>query len=313
MSTTPTASSTESRSPTGAKPPAEAPPAVAERPARTAPGWIGLVTILVLLGGGIALIALGVDRSELAIAGGALAILVSTIPMCSLTIVVPGTTKVLLFFGSYVGTVRQPGFWLVVPFATHTRVSVRVRNFETNELKVNDADGTPVHVAAIVVWEVAETAQASFAVEDYKKFVHVQSEAALRHVVMDHPYDGPDSTITLRGSADRVSAELAREVAARVAVAGIAIVEVRISKLSYAPEIAEAMLRRQQAGAIIAAREKIVEGAVTVVNQALRHLEEDGTVQLDDERRAAMVSNLLVVLTSDQQVSPVVNTGSLYT
>ena len=180
-------------------------------------------------------------------------------------------------------------------------------------MKVNDADGNPIQVAAIIVWQVTETAQASFAVDDYRDFVTVQSESALRHVVMTHPYDGPDDTATLRGSTSEVSSELAAEVAERVAVAGVTIIEVRISKLSYAPEIAEAMLRRQQAGAIIAAREKIVEGAVSVVQEALVRLEQAGTVTLDDERRAAMVSNLLVVLTSDQPANPVINAGSLYT
>jgi regulator of protease activity HflC (stomatin/prohibitin superfamily) len=245
------------------------------------------------------------------VAGGVV-LLIGCVLASGLAIVWPGSTKVLVFFGRYVGTVRRSGLWLTVPLTTRQLVSVRVHNFETNELKVNDADRNPVNVAAIVVWQVADTAEASFAVEDYEQFVAVQSEAALRHVTMAHPYDGPDSAVTLRGSTEEISVELAREVAARVQVAGVAIIEVRISKLSYAPEIAEAMLRRQQAGAIIAAREKIVEGAVSVVHEALKQLDAEGTVQLDDERRAAMVSNLLVVLTSDNQATPVINTGSLY-
>jgi regulator of protease activity HflC (stomatin/prohibitin superfamily) len=244
---------------------------------------------------------------------GCLVLVLAIMPLSGLVIVQPGTTKVLIFFGNYIGTIRRTGFWLSLPLVSRLAVSLRVRNFETKELKVNDSDGNPIQVAAIIVWQITETAQASFAVDKYKDFVTVQSEAALRHVVMTHPYDGPDGAVTLRGSTSQISAELATEVAERVAVAGVTIIEVRISKLSYAPEIAEAMLRRQQAGAIIAAREKIVEGAVSVVQQALNRLEEDHTVALDNERRAAMVSNLLVVLTSDQPVSPVVNAGSLYT
>ena len=188
-----------------------------------------------------------------------------------------------------------------------------MHNFETNELKVNDSDGNPIHIAAIVVWQVADTAKAMFAVEAYNEFIETQAEAALRHVATTHPYDqaGPGEQ-SLRGSTDVVSAELADEVAARVALAGLEVLEVRISSLAYAPEIAQAMLQRQQASAIIAAREKIVEGAVTMVEQALGRLENEGVVVLDDERRAQMVSNLLLVLTSEQRATPVINAGSLY-
>ncbi|MDR2564638.1 MAG: SPFH domain-containing protein [Bifidobacteriaceae bacterium] len=317
MATSTTASSTrDKREPTAelTKPVG----GVEERAAWTWPGWAGILVVLILILGGGALMVLGLagnqDRPGLAACvAGVVVLVIGGVMSSGLAIIWPGYTKVLVFFGSYVGTVRKPGLWLTMPLTVRQLVSIRVHNFETNELKVNDSDGNPVNVAAIVVWQVADTAEASFAVEDYNEFVAVQSEAALRHVTMAHPYDGPDSSVTLRGSTEEISAELAREVAARVKVAGVAIIEVRISKLSYAPEIAEAMLRRQQAGAIIAAREKIVEGAVSVVHEALRQLEGEGTVQLDDERRAAMVSNLLVVLTSDQQVSPVINTGSLYT
>lgn len=230
-----------------------------------------------------------------------------------LTIVAPGQTSVRQFFGRYVGTVRRDGISLVAPFTTSKKVSVRVHNFETNELKVNDSDGNPIHIAAIVVWQVADTAKAMFAVEAYDEFIETQSEAALRHVATTHPYDeaGPGEQ-SLRGSTDVVSAELAEEVAARVALAGLEVLEVRISSLAYAPEIAQAMLQRQQASAIIAAREKIVEGAVTMVEQALQRLENEGVVVLDDERRAQMVSNLLLVLTSEQRATPVINAGSLY-
>jgi len=193
------------------------------------------------------------------------------------------------------------------------RVSVRVRNFETDHLKVNDADGNPVEIAAIVVWQVADTAKSTYAVEDYRKFVSAQAESALRHVATSHPYDDTAGTGTsLRGSTDVVAAALAAEVAARVAVAGVEIVEVRISHLAYAPEIAQAMLRRQQANAVVAARSRIVEGAVGMVELALSRLTETGVVDLDEERKASMVSNLMVVLCGDQPPSPIVNTGSLY-
>ena len=191
---------------------------------------------------------------------------------------------------------------------------MRVRNFETNTIKINDLDGNPLNVAAIVVWQVADTSKAAFAVEKYEKFVETQSEAALRHVVSIHPYDSVDPNVmALRTSTEELAAELAYEAAARIAIAGLEVVEARISTLAYAPEIAQAMLQRQQASALIAAREKIVEGAVTIVQNALNQLEDDGVVELDEERRATMVSNMLVVLASDASVTPVINTGSLYT
>ena len=192
-------------------------------------------------------------------------------------------------------------------------MSIRVRNFETNHLKVNDADGNPVEIAAIVVWQVTDTSRALFAVDNYHDFIRVQAESALRHVATTHPYDNPtESGITLRGSTDIVAGELAAEVAQRVAIAGLEIVEVRISHLAYAPEIAQAMLRRQQASAVVAARSLIVDGAVGMVELALARLEERDIVDLDEERKAAMVSNLMVVLCSDQPASPIVNAGSLY-
>jgi regulator of protease activity HflC (stomatin/prohibitin superfamily) len=232
----------------------------------------------------------------------------------SLVIVPPGRTSVIQFFGSYVGTVRHPGFWWVLPLTVRRTVSVRVRNFETAHLKVNDADGNPVEIAAIVVWQVADTAKSTYAVDNYLNFVSVQAESALRHVATSHPYDDTTNAGTsLRGSTDVVAAQLAREVAERVSIAGIEIVEVRISHLAYAQEIAQAMLRRQQANAVVAARSRIVEGAVGMVEMALARLTENGAITLDEERTAAMVSNLMVVLCGDQPPSPVVNVGSLYT
>jgi hypothetical protein len=232
----------------------------------------------------------------------------------SLVIVTPGQTSVIQFFGSYIGTVQRPGFWWVVPLARRRQVSVRVRNFETGHLKVNDADGSPVEIAAIVVWQIADTAKSTYAVENYLDFVTVQAESALRHVATTHPYDdSTDAGTSLRGSTDIVAAQLALEVATRVSIAGVEIVEVRISHLAYAPEIAQAMLRRQQANAVVAARSRIVEGAVGMVEMALNRLTEHGVVALDEERTAAMVSNLMVVLCGDQPPSPIVNAGSLYT
>jgi len=240
-------------------------------------------------------------------------ILVATVILLSLTIVQPGQTRVVRFFGRYVGTVRRTGLSWILPLSDRRSVSIRVRNFETSHLKVNDADGNPVEIAAIVVWQVADTARALYVVDDYLNFVRVQAESALRHVATTHPYDNPaDNGLSLRGSTEIVAGELATEMAERVAIAGVEIVEVRISHLAYASEIAQAMLRRQQANAVVAARTRIVDGAVGMVELALERLQERGIVELDEERKAAMVSNLMVVLCSDQPASPVVNTGTLY-
>ncbi len=233
--------------------------------------------------------------------------------LSSLVIVQPGETRVMQFFGAYIGTVRRPGLSVIAPLSTRRRISVRVRNFETHHLRVNDAEGNPVEIAAIVVWQVADTAKAVYAVDDYLDFVSVQAESALRQIATAHPYDtATGQGESLRGSTEMVASELSHEMTARVALAGIEVVEVRISHLAYAPEIAQAMLRRQQAGAVVQARSQIVEGAVGMVEMALDRLNQSDYVTLDDERRAAMVSNLMVVLCSDQPAAPVVNTGTLY-
>lgn len=280
---------------------------ISEHPAWAMNGFLALlVALAMLVGAGLSALA---GLVPVAIALVVLAVFVGS----PLVVIQPGQTRVIQFFGRYVGTVRRTGLTWVMPLTTRRNVSVRVNNFETNALKVNDADGNPVEIAAIIVWQVADTAKATFAVEHYTDFVSVQSEAALRHVATTHPYDDPDGRGTsLRGSTDQVSEELAHEVAARVAIAGVEILEVRISHLAYAQEIAQAMLQRQQASAIIAARERIVEGAVTMVEMAIERLERESVVELDEERKAAMVSNLLVVLCGDQRATPVVNTGSLY-
>jgi hypothetical protein len=282
---------------------------IVQRRAVATSGWLGLIVLGAAIYGQI--VAHGDDSSWFWLPF-ALSILVLT----GLDIIAPGEMLVVEFFGRYIGTVTFPGFWLVAPFhqLRRRRISVRVRNFETAHLKVNDADGNPVEIAAIVVWQVVDTAKATYAVENYQNFVTVQAESALRHVATGHPYDDTTGVGTsLRGSTDVVAAQLAREVAERVLVAGIEIVEVRISHLAYAQEIAQAMLRRQQANAVVAARSRIVEGAVGMVDMALNRLSEGGVVSLDEERTASMVSNLMVVLCGDQPPSPVVNTGSLYT
>lgn len=271
--------------------------------------------MIVLFVGSIAVIVATEDSASLALTVVAVIVMLLSIIACTgFSIIQPGHTLVSQFFGKYIGTIRADGFIFTYPLTTRKKLSVRVRNFETNELKINDEDGNPVTTAAIVVWTVGDTARASFAVKDYEAFIETQAEAALRHVISTHPYDEGNRTnvVSLRGSTDDVSQELADEVAARVASAGLTIIEARISSLAYAPEIAQAMLQRQQAAAVVAARERIVEGAVSMVQDALRQLEEHDIVELDDERRAAMVSNLLVVLCSDNHVSPVVNTGTLY-
>jgi SPFH domain / Band 7 family len=279
-----------------------------ERSAWAISGWAGVLVVGVCIAAAILLAGSSVPGFA------AVPIVVAVVILTSLVIVQPGHTKVVRFFGSYVGTVRRTGLWWIVPLADRRSLSIRVRNFETNHLKVNDADGNPVEIAAIVVWQVADTSRAVYAVDDYVNFVQVQAESALRHVATTHPYDDPaDEGTSLRGSTDVVAAELAQEVAERVAIAGVEIVEVRISHLAYAAEIAQAMLRRQQANAVVAARSRIVEGATGMVEMALARLDERGIVELDEERKAAMVSNLMVVLCAEQPASPVVNTGTLYT
>ncbi|MEO6821184.1 MAG: SPFH domain-containing protein [Candidatus Nanopelagicales bacterium] len=281
---------------------------IREGPAASINGWFGVAALVLCV-----LVA-----AELAWTAKpswvALPVLVFVVVWFSLVIVQPGQARAVQFFGRYVGTVRETGMTWVLPLTVRVRLSVRVRNFETSHLKVNDANGNPVEIAAIVVWQVADTSKAVYAVDDYVNFVTVQAESALRHVATAHPYDNaPENGTTLRGSTDIVAEELAHEVAQRVELAGVEIVEVRISHLAYAPEIAQAMLRRQQADAVVAARSRIVEGAVGMVEMALVRLSERDIVTLDEERKAAMVGNLMVVLCGDQPASPIVNAGSLYT
>ena len=231
--------------------------------------------------------------------------------MVGLFVVNPNEARVLQFFGRYVGTVRESGLRWANPFFTKRRISVRVRNFETERSKVNDANGNPVEIAAVVVWKVIDTAEASFQVDDYVNFMRVQSEAAVRSMATQYPYDSTDDdVVSLRGDTQVVTDQLKSEIQGRLSQAGLEVLEARITHLAYAPEIASAMLQRQQAGAIVEAREKIVEGAVSMVQMALKDLSDRGVVELDEERKSAMVSNLLVVLCADKSTQPIVNASA---
>ncbi len=232
--------------------------------------------------------------------------------MAGFFIVEPGMSKVVLLFGSYKGTVKQPGFFFINPFTSRRPVSLRMRTFNGPTLKVNDLDGNPVEIAAVVVWAVTDTAKATFEVDNYEHYVSTQSETALRHLTSSYPYDGPDGTTSLRHNAAEVSEKLKEELAERLAPAGVTVSEARLSHLAYAPEIASAMLRRQQAAAVIAARRLIVEGAVGMVQEAIDLLDRTDKINLDDERKANMVTNLMVVLCSENNTQPVINAGSLY-
>jgi regulator of protease activity HflC (stomatin/prohibitin superfamily) len=242
-----------------------------------------------------------------------LVIIITMVMMGGLFIVNPGDAKALILFGSYKGTAKTPGFWFANPFLTKRKISLRIRNFETQKLKVNDSRANPIEIAAIVVWKVVETAEALFEVDDYQKYVAVQSESAVRAVAQSYPYDShADNEEALSTHTAEVSKALQVAIEERLAKAGVEVIEARISHLAYSPEIAQAMLQRQQATAIIAARFKIVEGAVGMVENALELLSKKGIVTLDEERKAQMVSNLLVVLCSERSASPIVNAGTIY-
>ena len=253
------------------------------------------------------------NRQPLAIGAVALAIALVAFLLVGLFMVHPNQGKVLQLFGKYRGTAKLQGLRWANPFLAKKAVSLRIRNFESSHLKVNDSDGNPIEIAAVVVWKVVETAEAVFEVDDFENYVHVQSEAALRNLATSYPYDAHDENhVSLRGHTGAVAEHLKREIQERLAKAGVEVIEARISHLAYAPEIAAAMLQRQQAGAIIAARQRIVEGAVGMVEMALAMLSTKGIVTLDEERKAAMVSNLLVVLCGERGAQPILNTGTIY-
>ncbi len=245
---------------------------------------------------------------------GVLVVVSATIMVAGLTIVAPGESRVLQFFGRYSGTVRTAGIRWVNPFTTRVRVSTRIRNHETSVLKVNELEGNPIEIAAVVVWQVQDTARAMFEVDNFVQFVSIQTDTAIRHIANSYPYDSHGTaTLSLRDNADEITERLSQEIGARVEPAGVKVIESRLTHLAYALEIAHAMLRRQQATAVVAARQQVVEGAVGMVEMALDRLAEREVVELDEERKAAMVRNLLVVLCGDRDTQPVVNTGSLYT
>ena len=242
-----------------------------------------------------------------------LALVSCAVCLAGLFVVEPNEARVLVLFGRYIGTIKKDGWYWVNPFCSKQEISLRIENFETERLKVNDIDGNPIEIAAIVVWRVVETAEATFSVSDYHDFVRVQSESAVRNLATHYPYDSHDEAIpSLRGHTQVVADRLRQEIHDRLDKAGVEVLEARISHLAYAQEIAEAMLRRQQAGAVIAARRLIVDGAVGMVEMALEQLEKKKMVALEPEQKAAMVSNLLVVLCSEHSATPVVNTGTLY-
>jgi len=292
-------------------------PPVTERAARFLPGLRMLVLGIALLLAGVALLVLASHRSHgVATALTLLCVLIfiaSALALRGLTSVVPGQARVVQLFGRYRGTIRDSGLQWVNPFTRRIAVSTRIRNQESAQAKVNDADGNPIEIAAVVVWQVQDTASAVYSVDDFTQFVTIQTETAVRHIASSYPYDNRGSgALSLRDNAEEITGKLSAEITARVASAGVHIIESRLTRLSYAPEIAQAMLRQQQASAVVGARQKIVEGAVGMVRLALERLQEEGVVELDEERKATMVSNLLVVLCSEQATQPVVNTGSLY-
>ena len=274
-------------------------------------GLLGLLATVGLLASASAVTAPGAKAAL--IVGGILVFLAAVIAMRGLNTVAPGEARVVQLFGRYRGTIRQDGLRWVNPFTSRTKVSTRVRNHETAVLKVNDAYGNPIELAAVVVWKVEDTAQATFEVDDFLEFVATQTEAAVRHIAIEYPYDAHDEGgLSLRGNAEEITEKLAVELHARVEAAGVQIIESRFTHLAYAPEIASAMLQRQQAGAVVAARRQIVDGAVGMVEAALARITEQDIVELDNERKAAMVSNLMVVLCGDRAPQPVLNTGTLY-
>ncbi|MEK5325628.1 SPFH domain-containing protein [Aeribacillus sp. FSL M8-0254] len=270
-------------------------------------GFIGIVLIVALLLG-----AAFTFIQEFIVPAIVLVVLAALLGS-GLTIVQPNQANVVIFFGRYLGSIRKSGLALTVPLTIRQKVSLRVRNFNSKKLKVNDVEGNPIEIASVIVFKVIDSAKATFDVDDYEEFVEIQSEAAIRHVATKYPYDTfDDNNITLRGNADVVSKELADELQERLNVAGVEVIEARLTHLAYSTEIASAMLQRQQAAAVLSARKKIVEGAVSMAQMAVEQLASDGTIELDEERKVNMVNNLMVAIISDRGTQPVINTGSLY-
>jgi regulator of protease activity HflC (stomatin/prohibitin superfamily) len=286
---------------------------IKEKKTAGAPGMFLLLLHIAVLAFSVWSLINGIrSESPFTIIAAAMITLAVVIGFAGFFIVNPNEAKVLQLFGKYVGSARMTGLRWSNPFYTKKRVSLRVRNFETSKLKVNDESGNPIEIASVVVWRVIDTAEAVFEVDDFQNYVHVQSEAAVRNLATRYPYVGHEGEESLSSHAAEISDQLKNELQERLAQAGVLVIEARISHLAYSPEIAAAMLQRQQANAVVAARQKIVEGAVGMVETALEMLAREHIVDLDEERKATMVSNLLVVLCSDRHTQPVVNTGSLY-
>jgi regulator of protease activity HflC (stomatin/prohibitin superfamily) len=280
---------------------------MAEQKAWYVNGFLGVLLLFAVAAGGVSLFF----QQQFLI--GALLLLLAVILASGITIVQPNQAQVVIFFGQYLGTIRDSGMFLTTPFTIRKTVSLRVRNFNSKKLKVNDVEGNPIEIAAVIVFKVVDSAKAIFDVDHYEEFVEIQSETAIRHVATKYPYDTfQDVELTLRGNAEEVASELARELQDRLQVAGVEVMEARLTHLAYSTEIASAMLQRQQATAILSARQKIVEGAVTMAQMAVEQLEKDGTLELDDERKVNMVNNIMVSIISDRGTQPVINTGSLY-
>lgn len=293
----------------------EGKPANREQSTGALSGWVALLGTLLLFFGGIVLLVSGIVQGGKVpfILSGIFGMLSGLIGFCGFFTLQPNEACVLILFGAYKGTVRESGFHWTNPFMSKRKISLRARNLNGDKLKVNDKVGNPIEIAAVVVWRVNDTAQAMFDVDDYNSYVRIQSETAVRHLANSYSYDNAEANeVTLRGSAEEVSVNLRQELQERLAKAGVIVEEARLTHLAYAPEIASAMLRRQQAEAVIAARQKIVHGAVSMVEMALSELAAKHVVHLDEERKAAMVSNLLVVLCGESEVHPVVNAGTLY-
>jgi regulator of protease activity HflC (stomatin/prohibitin superfamily) len=270
-------------------------------------GFIGILLLLLCT----ALAAIMLVKGAFVI--GIVLVLIDVVLLTGFTIVQPNEALVVTFFGSYVGTIREDGMWMTVPFSSRKKISLRVRNFDSSKLKVNDVEGNPIEIATVVVFRVVDSAKSMFDVDNYEQFVKIQSETALRHVASKYPYDVFEQDgYSLRGNSEEVAQELSRELQDRLSLAGVEVMEARLTHLAYSTEIASAMLQRQQASAIIAARSKIVEGAVGMVHLAISQLQTEGIIELDDERKAAMINNLLVAIVSDRAASPIINTGSLY-
>jgi len=278
-----------------------------ERQAWKLNGFLGMLMIMLLI------VATGYAFYSGKILLGGLLVIADVVIMTGLIIVQPNQARVLTLFGQYVGSIRESGIWLTIPFTRGTKVSLKVRNFNTKQLKVNDVEGNPIEIANVVVFKVVDTAKAVFDVDDYEQFVEIQSETALRHVATKYPYDIFDEVgYSLRGNTEEIAQELKRELQDRLAIAGVEVLEARLTHLAYATEIASAMLQRQQAMAIISARQKIVEGAVGMVQMAVEQLQQGNVIELDEERKANMINNLMVAIVSDNGAQPVINTGSVY-